>query len=361
VRLLVLGGTRFVGRLIVEAAIDRGHLVTTFNRGRSGADPAGAEVVRGDRESGGDLARLVSGREWDAVVDTSGYVPAVVGNAAQVLSGRAASYAFISTVSLYSDWPQNAVSEGSCVYDCAPDVAGTAEDEVNWSVAQYGSYKAGCERALTRAFGGHVLVLRPGIILGPYENVGRLIWWLARIAAGGEVLAPGESRREIQPVDVRDLAAFILDSLEAGITGTFNVTAPIGHATFGSMLAACIDATGSGAQLEWVDGAFLLSNGVRQWTEIPMWRTHPGTWRVDSSRAIAEGLRCRPIAATVADTWKWLSSGQKPRFYGRETRYGLNADKERGLLDLWAGRIQATREPMTLAPACGCRECSDSR
>jgi nucleoside-diphosphate-sugar epimerase len=262
---------------------------------------------------------------------------------------------------VYSDWPQNPASEGSCVYDCAPGVTGTAEDEVNWSVAQYGSYKAGCERAVARAFGGHVLVLRPGIILGPYENVGRLIWWLARIATGGQILAPGESHREIQPVDIRDLAAFTLDSLELGITGTFNVTAPIGHATFGSMLAACIDVTGSGAQLEWVDDAFLLSNGVRQWTEIPMWRTYPGTWRVDSSHAIAEGLRCRLIAATVADTWEWLSSGQKPRFYGRETRYGLNPDKERRLLDLWAGRAQATHEPMTLAPACGCGEGSHSR
>jgi 2'-hydroxyisoflavone reductase len=361
VRLLVLGGTRFAGRFIAEAAIDRGHVVTTFNRGRSGDDPAGAEAVRGDRENGADLARLVRGREWDAVLDTSGYVPAVVGNAARVLSGNAAAYAFISTVSLYSDWPQNPVSEGSCVYDCAPGVTGTAEDELNWSVRQYGSYKAGCERAVTREFGGNVLILRPGIILGPYENVGRLIWWLARIAAGGQVLAPGESLREIQPVDIRDLMAFALDSLEACITGTFNVTAPIGHATFGSMLAACIGATGSDAQLEWVDDAFLLSNGVRQWTEIPMWRTYPGTWRVDSSRAVAKGLSCRPIAATVADTWTWLSSGQKPRFYGREARYGLDPGKEKLLLDLWAGRAQAEREPTTLASACGDAECSDSR
>jgi 2'-hydroxyisoflavone reductase len=341
VRLLVLGGTRFVGRLIVEAATDRGHLVTTFNRGCTGSDAAGVEAVRGDRENAADLARLVGGREWDAVVDTSGYVPAVVGNAARVLSGKAAAYAFMSTVSVYPDWPQGPVSEDSRIYDGAPDVTGTADDEANWPAAQYGSYKAGCERAVTGAFGGDVLVLRPGVILGPHENVGRLTWWLTRIAAGGHVLAPGNSHREIQPVDIRDLAAFTLACLEAGVTGTFNVTAPVGHGTFAGMLGACIDATGSDAQLEWVDDAFLLSNGVQQWMEIPLWRTPPGTWRVDSSHAITKGLRCRPIAATVADTWKWLSSGQGPNAYGRQSHHGLDRDKERNLLDQWAGRAQA--------------------
>ncbi len=135
-RVLVLGGTRFEGRLIVEAALERGAVVTTFNRGRTGSDAAGAQAIRGDRENAADLAQLVKGREWDAVIDTSGYVPAVVGNAARALSGRTAAYAFLSTVSVYPDWPQNAVSEDSRVYDCAPDVTGTAEDEANWSAAQ---------------------------------------------------------------------------------------------------------------------------------------------------------------------------------------------------------------------------------
>lgn len=340
-RVLVLGGTRFVGRSIVEAAIGRGHFVTTFNRGRTGSDVAGAEAVRGDRENAADLARLVSGREWDAVVDTSGYVPAVVGHAARALSGRAGAYLFFSTVSVYPDWPQEPVSEDSRVYDCAPDAAGTAEDEANWSAAQYGAYKAGCERAVAGTFGGQLLSLRPGVILGPHENVGRLTWWLSRIAAGGRVLAPGNSDREIQPVDIRDLTAFALTCLEAGVTGTFNVTAPVGHGTFGGMLGACVDTTGSGAQLEWVDDAFLLAHGVRQWTEIPLWRTHPGTWRVDASRAVASGLRCRSIATTVADTWKWLSEGQKPTAYDRQTHHGLAPDKEGRLLNLWAERTQA--------------------
>lgn len=340
-RVLVLGGTRFVGRLIVEAAIERGDVVTTFNRGRTGSDAVGVEAVRGDRENAGDLSRLVKGREWDAVIDTSGYVPAVVRNAARALSGKAATYVFLSTVSVYPDWPQNAVSEDSRVYDCAPDATGTAEDEANWSAAQYGAYKAGCERAVAGAFDGQVLILRPGVILGPHENVGRLTWWLTRIAVGGRVLAPGDRHREIQPVDIRDLAAFTLVGLDAGTAGTFNVTAPAGHATFGGLLGACVDTTGSGAQLEWVEGAFLIEHGVRQWTEIPLWRTHPGTWRVDASRAVGIGLRCRPMAATVADTWKWLSAGQGPTAYDRQAHHGLDPDKERRLLDLWLQRSQA--------------------
>jgi 2'-hydroxyisoflavone reductase len=345
VKILILGGTRFVGRLIAETAINRGHVVTTFNRGRTGSDTAGAQAVRGDREDTADLLRLVSGHEWDAVVDTSGYVPAVVGNAARALSGRASMYVFLSTVSVYPDWPQEAVSEESRIYDCAPDVAGTAEDEASWSAEQYGAYKAGCERAVAEAFDGPLATLRPGVLLGPHENVGRLTWWLTRIAAGGRVLAPGDGHRGIQPADIRDLAEFAMACLEAGTGGTYNVSAPLGHETFGSLLDACVDATGSDARFEWVDDAFLIGHGVRQWTEVPLWRTDPGTWRVDSSHAIASGLRCRPMTATVVDTWKWLSAGQGPAAYGRQAHHGLDADKEGRLLDLWAQRPHALNGP----------------
>jgi 2'-hydroxyisoflavone reductase len=239
---------------------------------------------------------------------------------------------------VYPDWPQDGVSEDSRIYGCSADATGTAEDEANWSAAQYGSYKAGCERAVAAAFDGKVLILRPGVILGPGENVGRLTWWLTRIAAGGRVLAPGESGREIQPVDIRDLAAFALACMETGIAGIFNVTAPLGHETFGGLLGACVDATGSDAVLEWVGDDFLVAHGVRQWTEIPLWRTQPGTWRVDPGRAIAHGLRCRPVKVTVTDTWRWLSSGQGPSAYDRQAHHGLDRDKERHLLELWGQR-----------------------
>src|SRR6266545_626178 len=210
-RLLVLGGTRFVGRAIVEEALGRGHEVTTFNRGHTGVDVAGVETVRGDRESSVDLQRLVAGRSWDVVVDTSGYVPRVVGNAARALLGLAGRYVFLSTISVYPDWPANGVSEASPVYECSPDAGGSAADEASWSATQYGTYKAGCERAVAEVFGDRALVLRPGVILGPQENVGRLTWWLRRIARGGRVLGPGSPDRSIQPIDVRDVASFALD------------------------------------------------------------------------------------------------------------------------------------------------------
>jgi nucleoside-diphosphate-sugar epimerase len=334
-RILVLGGTRFVGRVLVKQALAEGHQVTTFNRGQSGSDVPGSEVVRGDRENKDDLHGLASGREWDWVVDTSGYVPAVVGEAARVLAGRAGAYLFLSTISVYPGWPEKPVSEASTVYDCDPQTEGSAEDEATWSAAQYGAYKAGCEQAVDDAFDGRISVLRPGVILGPQENVGRLTWWLNRIKRGGEILAPGRPGRAIQPIDIRDLVAFALHCLATETAGTFNTTAPVAHATFGSMLDACVTATGAEPALTWVEDDFLLQREVRQWTEIPLWRTHPGTWQVDSTRARDAGLRCRPLNQTVMDTWEWMLRQGGPSAYARQQQHGLQPEKERQLLAEW--------------------------
>jgi 2'-hydroxyisoflavone reductase len=334
-RVLVLGGTRFVGRTIVEHAIACGHQVTTFNRGQTGQDAPGVEAIRGDRENEDDLLCLVTGREWDWVVDTSGYVPRVVGNSARLLADRAGSYVFLSTISVYPDWPAMPVTEASAVYECASDAPGTAEDEANWTAAQYGAYKAGCERAVKELFDGHVTVLRPGVILGPYENVGRLTWWLRRIQRGGRVLAPGDPARPIQPIDVRDLAVFTLTCLETSRAGTFNVTAPRGHATFEQMLTACANETGSYVTPSWVADEFLIEHGVQQWTEIPLWRTHAGTWSVGAAGAVAAGLACRPIEETVRDTYVWLSTSGGPARYDRQAHHGLSLDKECQLLRFW--------------------------
>lgn len=342
-RLLVLGGTRFVGRAIVEEARERGHKATTFNRGQTGMDAAGVEAVRGDRESSADLHGLIAGRSWDAVVDSSGYVPRLVGDAARALVGRTGRYVFLSTISVYPDWPAKGVSEASQVYECSPDVGGSAADEATWSATQYGTYKAGCERAVVKVFGDRALVLRPGVILGPHENVGRLTWWLGRMARGGRVLGPGNLGRPIQPIDVRDVATFTLDLAESGQAGAFNVAAPRGHATFGSMLADCAQATGSDGELVWVDDEFLVEHGVRQWTEIPLWRVHEGTWDVDTTLAGARGLACRPLAETVRDTWAWMGEGGGPAPYGRQAQHGLSPERERELLVLWEARADQGR------------------
>ncbi len=334
-RLLVLGGSWFLGRALVEDALRRGHLVTTFNRGRSGADIPGVESVHGDRENSANLAGLISGRKWNAAIDTSGYVPRVVRESSRALAGHVGQLVFVSTVSVYEGWPVAPLSEESAVLE-APADAGPdfGRDDPRGYPTQYGFQKAGCERAVREVFDERALVLRPGVILGPYEYVGRLPWWLGRLARGGRVLAPGTPEREIQPVDVRDVAAFILNGLEASLTGTFNVAAPIGHATFGSLLAGCIDATRSDAELVWVDDEFLLGHGVRQWTELPLWRTYAGTWNVASDRAVAAGLSCRPLSHTVRDTWEWLHSGDVAP-HERQGEHGIAAEKEAQLLAGW--------------------------
>lgn len=338
-KLLVLGGTRFVGRAVVEEALGLGHEVTTFNRGQTGVDVAGVEVVRGDRESSSDLHGLVAGRSWDVVVDTSGYVPLLVRHAARALVGRCRRYVFLSTISVYPDWPAKGVSEASAVYECSSDTGGSAADEASWSATRYGSYKAGCERAVKEVFADRALVLRPGVILGPHENVGRLTWWLRRIARGGRVLGPGDPARPIQPIDVRDVANFTLNLAESGRVGVFNVAAPMGHTAFGAMLAECALATGSNSELVWVNDGFLVEHGVRQWTEIPLWRVHPGTWDVDTTLATTTGLTCRPIAETVRDTWAWMRGGGGPAPYGRQAHHGLSAEREHQLLALWEAQV----------------------
>lgn len=339
----MLGGTRFVGHAIVEKALGRGHEVTTFNRGQTGMDAAGVEAVRGDRESSADLHRLIAGRSWDVVVDSSGYVPRVVGDAARALVGCAERYVFLSSISVYPDWPAKGISEASSVYECSPDTGGSAADEATWSAIQYGTYKAGCERAVVEIFEDRALVLRPGVILGPHENVGRLTWWLGRIASGGRALGPGDPARSIQPIDVRDVAKFALDLAESGRAGTLNVTAPKGHTTFGSMLAHCAQATGSHSELVWVEDEFLVEHGVRQWTEIPLWRVHEGTWDVDTTMARAAGLTCRPLAETVRDTWAWMGEGGGPAPYGRQAQHGLSPERERQLLALWEAQADQSR------------------
>jgi 2'-hydroxyisoflavone reductase len=334
-RLLVLGGSWFLGRVLVEDAVLRGHDVTTFNRGRTGVDVVGAEVVRGDREDGDDLKRLVSGRDWHAVIDTSGQIPCVVGSAAAALNGRAGAYVFVSTVSVYTGWPVEPVDEDSETYPCAPDADHTAKRPTGRSISGYGVVKAGSERAVHRSFDGRVLVVRPGVILGRYEYVGRLPWWLGRAARGGQMLAPGRPEYTIQPIDVRDVARFILDCLEREVAGTFNLATPAGQATMGALLGACVEVTGGRAKPVWVSDAFLGEQAVRAWTEIPLWRPYPGPWQVETKRAQAVGLRCRPIDETVMDTWTWLRGGTLPVEHERQAQHGIEPGKERRLLELW--------------------------
>jgi 2'-hydroxyisoflavone reductase len=335
-RILVIGGSVFLGRAFVVEALRRGDEVTTFNRGVTGSDMPGIEVVRGDREVSADLERLVGSRHWDAVVDVCGFVPRVVGESARVLSGHADSYLFVSSISAFRGWPSEPVDEDSQLYECPAD-AGPADGD-------YGELKAGCERAVHEAFDGRVLIISPGLILGPHENVGRLPWWLGRIARGGRVLTPGDPDREMQVIDARDIAAFGLAQIAGCATGRFLTSGVRGNTTFGRLLGECVAATRSDAELVWIEDSFLVEHDVEEWTELPLWTAGgPDTaavWLPSSAKALAAGLRCRPVAETVRDTWEWIASGGADvlRVYREMPRHGIDPAKEEAILTAWEAR-----------------------
>ncbi|MFE2864972.1 NAD-dependent epimerase/dehydratase family protein [Embleya sp. NPDC059259] len=333
-RILVLGGTWFLGRAITEDALARGWAVTTFNRGRSGRDVPGVRAVHGDRTSAEDVRRLGEFGPWDAVVDTSSseLSPREVFVGASLLSDHAARYVHISTVSVYAGWPHTSLTEESAVLECAYDAdSDFGYTGADGSPTKYGFQKAGVENAVHRAFESRATVLRPGVILGPGEYVGRLPWWLARAARGGPLLAPAPADTVIQPVDVRDVARFALDRARTGVPATYNVAHPHGI-TFADFLAACLAVTGGTGTPVWAEPEFLVEHDVAQWTELPLWRTHAGVWSVDPTAAVKDGLRCRPLAETVADTWAWLHSGGTPVDHARAALHGIDPVKEQALL-----------------------------
>jgi nucleoside-diphosphate-sugar epimerase len=296
-RLLVLGGTAFVGRTVVTAAVERGWSVTTFNRGTGGWSHPEAEHILGDRTV--HLDRLRHGR-WDAVVDTWSGAPRVVHAAASLLAGRVARYAFISSRAVYATPMPSGMDETAATVTGSPDADTVA----------YGRDKRGAELAVAGAFGERAILARAGLILGPHEDLGRLPFWLLRIARGGPVLAPGPAGLPWRFIDVRDLVEWLLAAFEAGLSGPYNLVAPLGHATTRSVLEAAIEVTESDAELVWLEPATIVESGINRWDALPGW-TPPdpdlaGLIWTDVSRAVASGLTCRPARETVADTWAWV-------------------------------------------------------
>ncbi|MFC1420046.1 NAD-dependent epimerase/dehydratase family protein [Streptacidiphilus cavernicola] len=337
-RLLVLGGTWFLGRAVVSDALSRGWEVTTFTRGLSGTPVPGAVAVHGDRENEADVRRLAEQGPWDAVVDTSAseLTPRTVLTGAEALASKAGRYVYISTVSVYRGWPDEPLFIDSEVLDGPADADadyGRLPANHVGADTHYGKQKAGAERAVVQAFGADCAsILRPGVILGPGEYVGRLPWWLSRAARGGDILAPGNPNQTIQPVDVRDVARFALNQATATGPQVHNVTAPIGRETMGGFLESCLEATGSTGRLVWAPDEHLLQYDLVQWSELPLWRTHPGVWRIDSTSGYAAGLECRPLSETVADTWAWLQRGNVPVPHQRWKKHGIAPGKEEQIL-----------------------------
>lgn len=336
-RLLILGGTWFLGRTLAELAVARGWEVTTFSRGLHGRDAAGICPVRGRREDPEDMAQLADAGYWDAAVDTSGYNPDAVELAVRTLRDRVGRYVLISTVNVYRGWPAVPLTDESPTYQDTGEAAAPLPLAAKIPALDvgYGQRKAACERVVQRVFGpAGSLVLRPGVLLGPYEYIGRLPWLLRRMERGGQVLAAGPPSRPIQPVDVRDLAAFIRHAVETGAAGAMNVTAPPAHATYGELLEGCRDVTGAQAELVWVGEDWLLAQPVTPWTEIPLWRTTAGAWNVSARRAQDAGLTCRPLRQTIADTWNWLGN-EDPLPHERAAAIGMEPRKEQEMLAAW--------------------------
>jgi len=335
-RLLVLGGTRFLGRAIVDEAVSRGYDVTTFSRGLSGHPRPGVQVLRGDRTSEDDLRQLAR-QEWDAAIDTSVLAPAHVLASARLLADQLRHYTYVSSLSVYADDPRGAVTEESPVLACPPDATGTME------TLGYGELKAGSERAVAEAMPGRNLIARPGLIVGPHENIGRLPWWLVRFAKGGPLLAPGTPDRPIRMTDARDLAAWLIDNTRRGIPGTVNVPGPE-DTTIGELMAACEQATradrAGSAEVRWVPDSVLLEAGVEPWMELPMWAPDipelAGIWLASGDRAVRTGIRYRPLPDTVHDTWLWLkqeaAAGKQVDEFERHPSIGLDPAREQQIL-----------------------------
>lgn len=337
-KLLILGGTRFVGRHITEAALARGHQVTLFNRGQSNADlfPQ-AEKLHGDRDAG-DLAsiqaRVDAGATWDAVIDVNGYVPRVVRQSAELLKSAAKQYTFISTISVFArPFPRGAGED-------AP-LATLADETVEEITSEtYGGLKVLCERAVAAAFPNTALIIRPGLVVGPEDPTERFTYYPARAAKGGEMLAPGDGSDPIQFIDARDLAAFTLHSIEHGAAGIYNVTGPGAPLTMQMLLEACQTAAANGLKVTWVDEAFLQEKAVATWTNLPLWiaaSSEDATLHtINVSKAVGAGLTFRPLIDTVRDTMAWdaARSADAPRRAG----FGLSLEREAELLKVWHER-----------------------
>lgn len=294
--LLILGGTRFLGRHLVGSALGRGHRVTLFNRGISGPGlfPE-VEELRGER--GGDLSAL-RGRRWDAAIDTSGYLPREVRASVGLLAEAVDHYTFVSSISVYRDFSQRGFDEDAPVL-APPD----PEPEVlDWEI--YGELKVGSERAVEAAMPGRALVIRPGMIVGPHDYTNRFPYWCRRVAEGGEILAPGNPDRPVQLVDARDLAAWMIRMSEERSTGVYNATGPGHDLTMRGMLEGIREATGGRARFVWASEKFLLDADVEPWVELPFWvpEEMAGILSVGVGRAVGAGLYFRPLGDTVRDT-----------------------------------------------------------
>ena len=340
-KILVLGGSRFLGRTFVEEAQMQNHEVTIFNRGNQNEGFRDVEILTGDRF--GDLNELKN-RYWDAVLDTSGFIPSSVLISTDLLKDRVKHYTFISSISVYQDWVQENFDEKYPVYEMSLEEANKLSKNSN-GYEYYGQFKALCEVIAEKNLPGRVLNVRAGQLIGPNDYTDRIPFWIHRIAAGGKVLAPGNPNRPVQMIDNQDLAQWILSMMASQSAGTFNATGPDYTLTMGEFLENCKKVTGSNAEIVWCDEKFLLDQGVAPWTEMPLWvpeefplepelnEPWKGAFSVNIEKAIASGLTFRPLEESLTEIHEW----EKQRnLASDEWKSGMSRDREKELLQLWS-------------------------
>lgn len=331
-KILVLGGTGYIGPHIVRALVAKGHTVTLFNRGKTHAEMfPELKKLRGDRD--GHLEAL-QGRQWDAVIDDAGFVPRIVKQSAELLAPNVKQYVFISTISVYKDIATPGMDETAAVDDLPADAK--EEDK-----RLYGPFKAACEKVVNAALPGRATILRPGVIVGPGDPTGRFTHWASRLADGGEVLAPGDGSTPVQYIDVRDLAAFVARIVEDDTTGTYNVLAPERVTPIKDFLAQINAATGNRATVVWVAADFLDKQGVSGWSDMPLWLDAKGEYAgigaQSNARALAKGLTFHPLADTVKDTLAWLATVPETD-RGKLASTGISRDREAKVIAAWKSR-----------------------
>lgn len=330
-RILILGGTVFLGRALVGAALERGHTLTLFNRGKSNPELfSQVEKLHGDRTA--DLSVLAD-RRWDAVIDTSGFVPRIVRRSAELLARAVDHYTFISSLSVYADTSHEGIDETAPV----GTLADPAVEQITGET--YGPLKALCEQTVEQALPGRALIIRPGLIVGPHDPTDRFTYWPHRVAQGGEVIAPGRPARPIQFIDVRDLAEWTIRMVEARQTGIYNADHPAQAMTMEQLLLTCRTVSGSEAVFTWASEEFLREHQVGEWMEMPLWvpeadPANGGFFAFDCRKAIAAGLTLRPVQETVRTTLDWDATRPNDRAW----QAGITREREAELLSAWHAR-----------------------
>jgi len=334
-KVLVLGGTVFLGRAFTDAALASGLEVVHFNRGQSAPIDTRVRRIAGDRNDEEALRKAAREGPWDAVIDTSGYLPQVLRKSAAAMRDSTDRYLFVSSISAYADGGFDEASPLQPVPDPLPDAM---------TPDKYGALKAGCEAVAREVFADRAIVVRPGLIVGPWDATDRFTWWPHRVASGGAVAAPGRPSRTVQFIDVRDLARWMAGLATKRATGTFNAVGPQRPIAMSALLDACRDVARNDARFEWIDEAFLAESAILPWKEMPLWipESHAaGFMNVPIARATATGLAFRELRATIADTLDW----SRRRGADHAWKAGLPVEREAALLRDWSARTRAAARP----------------